>query len=100
MNVDGFEPRLWRALDDSPQGLERLVRDAVRYATNQGRSPVIAWSVVCGVFSVGSTHGAELCLRFGMDPDAMVRPGESVLRATESDGRPARGLDVRAGGAS
>lgn len=44
--------------------LERAVRHAVRY---RGRR--LAWCAVCDTFALGSTFAAQLCQRFGIDPD-------------------------------
>lgn len=32
------------------------------------------WSNVMDVFALGSTYSQQLCRRFGLDPEEMVRP--------------------------
>lgn len=50
---------------------EDLVRRAVRYPpTNTGAMP--RWSHVGAIFGIGSTSAAELCVRFGFDPDEVI----------------------------
>lgn len=44
--------------------LMRAVKNAIR---NRKREP--AWSRVSKVFGLGSTYSAQLCKRFGFDPE-------------------------------
>jgi hypothetical protein len=37
------------------------------------RKRVPLWSVVSRIFALGSTFSADLCRRFGFDPDEQVR---------------------------
>lgn len=47
---------------------ESLLRRAVLYVVNhRKREP--AWSRVSKVFGLGSTYSAQLCRRFGIDPE-------------------------------
>lgn len=39
------------------------------------------WTAVADIFSLGSTYSAELCRRYGVDPDAQVRRGSGKERA-------------------
>lgn len=51
--------------------LGRAVRN-VRPRRRSGRSP--RWHAVSEVFTLGSTYSAQLCRRFGVDPDEVVSP--------------------------
>lgn len=52
-----------------------LLGRAVRKCTRLGRKPKVPrWTVVADRFCLGSTYAAQLCRRFGVDPDEMVRP--------------------------
>ncbi len=55
-------------LDD--ELLRRAVKNA-RSRTSAGYQT--RWSCVAECFLVGSTYAAELCRRFGLDPDEKVR---------------------------
>jgi hypothetical protein len=53
---------------------EQLLKDAVRCArarTSRGYNP--RWVAVMETFALGSTYATTLCVRFGFDPDEMVR---------------------------
>lgn len=55
---------------------EDLLRRAVRNARDpnkRGRSNAARWVHVMEVFALGSTYAAQLCRRFDLDPDEMVR---------------------------
>lgn len=51
--------------------LERAVRNARDY-TAPSRFKHARWVAVSHVFALGSTFSAQLCRRFGLDPDEMV----------------------------
>ena len=55
-----------------------LVRRVIDNAAVRARSPsartVPLWSKVGDRFSLGSTYSAQICRRFGFDPDQEVRP--------------------------
>lgn len=54
------------------QLLERAVRSALERDRRKGeRHP--RWVAVADVFALGSTFSAQLCRRFGLDPDEMVK---------------------------
>lgn len=50
--------------------LGRSVRECRR---GRGRAKVILWSKVSDRFALGSTYSMQLCRRFGLDPDEMVK---------------------------
>lgn len=50
--------------------LGRAVRECRR---GRGRHKVILWSKVSERFALGSGYSAELCRRYGLDPDEMVK---------------------------
>ncbi len=51
-----------------------LLKRAVRECRNgQSRAKVILWSKVSRRFALGSTYSYQLCRRFGLDPDEMVK---------------------------
>ena|SRR5579859_5156832 len=51
-----------------------LLARAVKNARGRGvRHTETRWSAVADVFSLGSTYAAQLCVRFGFDPDELVR---------------------------
>jgi hypothetical protein len=60
------------SVNDIPDSdlLQRAVRECRR---GRGRAKVILWSKVADRFALGSTYSAELCRRFGLDPDEMVK---------------------------
>ena len=51
---------------------EELLRRAVSGA-RRGRGWSPRWSCVMEAFCLGSTYAAQLCRRFGLDPDERVR---------------------------
>jgi len=50
--------------------LGRAVRECRR---GRGRQKIILWSKVSDRFALGSTYSMELCRRYGLDPDEMVK---------------------------
>jgi hypothetical protein len=50
--------------------LGRAVRECRR---GRGRAKVYLWSKISDRFALGSTYSMQLCRRFGLDPDEMVR---------------------------
>jgi len=62
------------SLDSIPdvELLRRAVKNA-RSTTYPKRRPSPRWFAVLETFSLGSTYAAELCRRFGLDPDEMVK---------------------------
>jgi hypothetical protein len=46
--------------------LRRVVRSVVR---KRRPKSLVAWAPVSEAFSLGSTYAAQLCRRFGLDPD-------------------------------
>lgn len=50
--------------------LGRAVRECRR---GRGRHKIVLWSKVKDRFALGSTHAIELCRRYGLDPEEMVR---------------------------
>lgn len=50
--------------------LKRAVRNCRR---SRGRSRLPLWSVVGDRFALGSTYSIELCRRFDLDPEEMVK---------------------------
>lgn len=70
-----YEPRVAktpltpeRSVADIPDAelLRRVVRSVAR---NRPRRKEFAWAAVSEAFGLGSTYSAQLCRRFGMDPD-------------------------------
>lgn len=51
-----------------------LIRRAIRNARGNKARPVPRWSAVMDTFALGSTYAWQLCKRFGLDPDEMVKP--------------------------
>ena len=49
-----------------------LLRRAVGSARHGKGVSNPRWTVVMGVFGLGSPYAARLCRRFGLDPDEMV----------------------------
>jgi hypothetical protein len=49
----------------------RVVRH-LRLVRGSRRPKVPRWSVVADLFALGSTYSAQLCRRYGMDPDEYV----------------------------
>lgn len=54
---------------------DELLRRSVRFLMRRGRGRYRAplWSVVSKHFALGSGYSCELCRRFGLDPDQMVK---------------------------
>lgn len=53
---------------------EELLSRAVRACRHKcSRNKVPLWKAVSDQFALGSTYSAELCVRFGLDPDEMVK---------------------------
>jgi hypothetical protein len=52
--------------------LERAVRGA-RSTHKDRRVKHPRWTHVADVFSLGSTYSCQLCRRFGLDPDELVK---------------------------
>ena len=53
---------------------EELVRRAIHSSgTPSARAQTPRWAAVMMTFGLGSTYSAELCVRFGFDPDESVR---------------------------
>ena len=55
---------------------EKLLERAVRSARARGSRKGVkhpCWTAVMDAFSLGSTYSRELCWRFGLDPDEMVK---------------------------
>ena len=60
-------------VDDIPDNdlLERAVRNA---RPSRGAAITVPrWSAVMVSFGLGSTYAQQLCVRFGLDPDELVR---------------------------
>ena len=57
-----------RSVADIPDAelLRRVVRSVAR---NRPRRKEFAWAAVSEAFGLGSTYSAQLCARFGLDPD-------------------------------
>ena len=47
-----------------------LVDRAFRCAISNGRKRDLNWVKISNAFGLGSTYSAQLCERFGIDPDA------------------------------
>lgn len=60
------------SVNDIPDNdlLGRAVRECRR---GRGRQKVILWSKISERFALGSIYSYELCRRFGLDPDEMVK---------------------------
>lgn len=54
---------------------ENMVRRVVLYCRNEDDAPLPRWAVVMRIFGTGSTTAADLCRRFGLNPDEMM-PGK------------------------
>jgi hypothetical protein len=54
---------------------EELLKRVLRNFTRRGRSreKLPLWSIVANNFGLGSTYAGQLCRRFGLDPDQIVR---------------------------
>lgn len=59
---------------DDAQLIRRVIAGVRRLPrTSRGRT-IPLWSRVGDRFCLGSTYAAQLCRRFGFDPDEQVRP--------------------------
>lgn len=58
-----------RSVDDisDEELLRRVVRNLI---VNKPRRVEFAWVAIRNAFGLGSTYSAQLCARFGFDPDA------------------------------
>ena len=67
-SLEAFDLRMERSVADIPDAelLGRVVRSLV---TPRPRRAELAWSEVHRAFGLGSTYAAQLCRRFGFDPD-------------------------------
>jgi hypothetical protein len=53
---------------------DELLRRAVRECRRgRGRARIMLWSKISDRFALGSTYSIELCRRFDLDPDEMVK---------------------------
>lgn len=52
---------------------EELLRRAVRGARPRTRGKQIRWACVVDRFALGSTYAQQLCRRFNLDPDEMLK---------------------------
>jgi hypothetical protein len=61
------------SVNDIPDNelLGRVLRDLARRGRARHKRPL--WSVVSELFALGSGYSCQLCRRFGLDPDQMVR---------------------------
>lgn len=50
-----------------------LLRRAVKNARPYGRVKNARWVAVMELFGLGSTYSAQLCKRFDLDPDELVK---------------------------
>jgi len=52
-----------------------LLGRAIRYLRKRGRSreKLPLWSIVSDCFALGSTYAAQLCRRYGLDPEEIVK---------------------------
>lgn len=50
-----------------------LLQRVVRGARPRGRDKQPRWVVVMDLFALGSTYSHQLCRRFGMDPEELVK---------------------------
>lgn len=64
-----------------------LVERAVRNAKPSSRVRKPRWFAVQERFGLGSTYAAELCRRFGLDPDEMVPGGWPGCERCEAEAR-------------
>ena len=57
------------SVNDIPD--DELVRRAIAACKPKSGRP--RWSIVSGTFCLGSTYAAQLCRRFGYDPDEYAK---------------------------
>ena len=73
-----------RGVADIPDA--ELLRRVVWHVTRKPRREEFAWAAVMKAFGLGSTYSAQLCRRFGVDPDS----GEQLVASgAPTDGRQA-----------
>lgn len=53
---------------------DELLKRAVKSARAKDRKPQPRWVGVMRVFQLGSGYGRQLCIRFGLDADELVKP--------------------------
>lgn len=63
--------------------LRRVVRHVVR---SRPRRKEFAWAAVSDAFGLGSTYSAQLCRRFGLDPDTGGDMKSPTLPAHQTSG--------------
>lgn len=51
--------------------LERVLRNMMRRGRSRDKLPL--WSIVADNFALGSGYACQLCRRFGLDPDQIVK---------------------------
>ncbi len=51
--------------------LQRVLRNLKRRGRSREKLPL--WSIVADKFALGSGYAGQLCRRFGLDPDEIVR---------------------------
>lgn len=51
--------------------LQRVLRNL--YKRGRSREKLPLWSIVSDKFALGSTYAAQLCRRFGLNPNEIVR---------------------------
>jgi hypothetical protein len=69
-----FRPMRYRTDTVNAISDERLLERAVKNARNpRKRGKHQRWTAVMAVFGLGSTFAAELCRRYNLDPEEMVR---------------------------
>lgn len=54
--------------------IRRVIADALRLPRSPRARTVPLWQKVSDRFCLGSTYSAQLCRRFGFNPDQEVRP--------------------------
>lgn len=69
----GSDAAPWQVAETEMLDDNELLRRAVTGAENKELTDLPRWSVVRGIFGVGSTSGAELCRRFDCDPDEILK---------------------------
>lgn len=51
--------------------LQRVLRNMMRRGRSREKLPL--WSIVADNFALGSGYASQLCRRFGLDPDQIVK---------------------------
>lgn len=61
------------SVNDIPDNelLQRVIRNLYKRCRSHEKLPL--WSIVADKFGLGSGYASELCRRFGLDPDEMVK---------------------------